>query len=207
MYTTMQVPYCQRVLYSVLVYVRDEDDTDGEWEKFEYKSHNSPPPRAFAYFECSNVTNACYLYGGTRYNNAFTIFSVYDDLWEYNMDHMKWKRIHPKNSGPGPRVGAHGSIRNGRLVMFGGLDQFTRSYNDVWEFNLSTKRWTLLDANDPLVNSTDSYKPAGRYLAKVEVMGDLLLVFQGNFNPSALGVQWQDFWAFDLVLASSALLF
>jgi len=183
-------------------YERGLDDPSGEWVKYSFRDNQAPSPRAYPFFETDESDGSVVVYGGVIYNARFTVNEVFGDMWKYDPTHHKWKQIRQRNAGPGARIGAWGAIRDGIMYTFGGMtfENFQYiSHNDVWQFDLSSRLWTQLDADDLTLQTVSTYKPSVRYISKVELMGQQLLVFQGNWNPTILGEQVDDFWSFDLV--------
>jgi len=189
-------------VFDPAVYERVLDDPTGEWIKYTPEGNNQPLARAYPFFETDETDGTVVVYGGVVYNARFTVNQVFGDMWKYSPDTHHWRRVVQRNVGPGARIGAWGAIRNGVMYTFGGMTFENYNYvshNDVWQFDFKTNLWTLLDADDLSLQTVSTYKPSVRYISKVELMGNQLLVFQGNWNPTILGEQVDDFWSFDLV--------
>jgi len=62
------------------------------------------------------------------------------------------------NAGPGKRLGITISIINDEFYFFGGFDQGFNAHNDMWKFNLTIRKWTLLIPESNLETA-----PTGRY--------------------------------------------
>jgi N-acetylneuraminic acid mutarotase len=133
------------------------------------------------------------IYGGTKYNAAFSDVVNYDDMWEYFPQDALWVKRTPKNSGPGARVGPGLVIRDDTMYFFGGLSPEWVNHNDFWSYNLKTDTWSRIHDD-----SSSADVPIGRYLQKMEIRDEKIYMFSGNLNPNELGVQLADCWVYDL---------
>jgi len=152
-----------------------------------------PPARSFHLAASYDATDSVIIYGGTLYNVAFTSFAVYGDMWQYFPATDHWVERVALNAGPGPRVGSGLAIKGCELFLFGGLDNFFGSHNDLWKYNLLSNLWTQLYADAP--DGTPG-RPPVRYLPKFERSGNLIYLYGGNINPAILGVQRSDMWEY-----------
>lgn len=99
-----------------------------------------------------------------------------NDLWAFDLNSLRSKatwELYEPTSGPKPahRTG-HVCITYGdRVLVFGGTDgQY--HYNDTWEFNLATRRWTELQCI--------GYTPAPREGHAAALVDDVMYVFGGR---------------------------
>lgn len=195
-YECFDVAYCE-FIYEDAVYERDIDDPSGKWEKFT-PTGPGPEPRVFTIANTDESDGSIVIFGGNKYNAQFNQLETFDDVWKYFPSTHRWRQVRTRNDGPGKRTGAYGRIKDGNLIIFGGIDENFVSHNDVWSLNIRTRTWTLLDADDLTIQEVSTHKPSVRYLHRAEIMGDSLFIFDGNFNPAALGVQRDDLWEFNL---------
>ena len=59
---------------------------------------------------------------------------------------------------------------NNKLYVFGGRNDFNDKLNDTWEFDLSTKKWTLIEVEEA---------PIGRSSHSIVIESNRLILFGG----------------------------
>jgi len=156
-----------------------------------------PGPRAFHSFEHWPGTSKIVLFGGLIYNVFVTEFMAYGDMWFFHTDTNFWESI-SFTGGPGARLGIHAPIINDKMFMFGGFNAFFQPQNDMWEFDLHTKVWTLL-----LAGGTASTIPGGRFIynCQLDAARQRIYYFGGNLRDGGAGVptvQYNDTWYYDI---------
>ena len=62
------------------------------------------------------------------------------------------------------------AVANGKAIVFGGRNDFSDMLDDTWEFNIASKRWTLIEC-DP--------SPVGRANCTLTVDGSRVILFGG----------------------------
>ena len=73
-------------------------------------------------------------------------------VWEFNFSDSEWAQLFShkikfNKKDPVGRMGAGSAIVGNSLFIFGGTDSNKR-FNDLWEFDLITKIWKEIAAND-----------------------------------------------------------
>jgi hypothetical protein len=114
------------------------------------------------------------------------LFRRFQDTQAFDLDTHTWEDLTPADSRPAFRclVTAALDARSRRMVVYGG--QQTGPLDDVWAFDLGSRRWTEL---------TPETRPEGRMLATSFVDRDgRFVVFGGSTRTANVN----DTWAFDL---------
>ena len=113
----------------------------GQWQ--DKNPANSPGPR----FGHSMVTidNDIYLFGG-RVETSPGQYVVQNDLWGYQSE-TDWVEIIAPD--PPPARYNHGAAESdGKMYIFGGMDDQGNTLNDLWEFQMGME-WEEIIAPDP----------------------------------------------------------
>jgi hypothetical protein len=135
-------------------------------------SHGTPPPRREMIASYEPNSQSLVIVGGDATSNWSEGPKVLSDVWRYNLgDSTGWQPV--PASGPG-RAGAS-LIRNpmnGRLVLFGGRDEWGNPSQDTWE--LSPNGWTWSQ-----VSTSGNVKPRFDHTAVVNPDNGWMWVFGG----------------------------
>lgn len=150
------------------------------------------------------VNDKMYVFGGA----AAKTWGMLNDLWVYDTKTNKWTQLIPQNAvgSPAPRheiIGGNVATKEGKLVLFGGLDLGKDIvYDDTWEYDLKTNKWT----NITPANKDDNMTPP-RIFSAGAVIGDYMYVQGGNLSgvgdTRGCGALWpqsvtDELWSFDL---------
>lgn len=85
--------------------------------------------------------------------NRVIVFGGFEDGCRSNTIHMfevethKWSVIEPADEGaarPKPRAGHSATLKGTKMYIYGGKDDENLKLNDLWVFDLTTKKWTEL---------------------------------------------------------------
>jgi N-acetylneuraminic acid mutarotase len=81
---------------------------------------------------------------GINYTSDFSAISTFNDMWAYNTQSNRWRRLRPNDDVEGPvnRGQPAGEVYNGKAYIFGGVDAGFSSLGDFWIFDLATNEWT-----------------------------------------------------------------
>lgn len=157
-----------------------------------------PPARAFAAGVAVAHRHLMLVFGGATYPADNSSVVTYDDLWAYDVRRNEWEQLRAKNPGPTGRVRPSMWQMGDRTYVFGGLDASFRALNDLWAFDLTTRRWTLLipdgAAGSPPAR-VEAYAGADAVLGK-------LTVFGGEAGADAGFALLGDTWQFDLLTST-----
>lgn len=106
------------------------------WKKIDFDGVQ--PVRRSRHSACVDK-DEMYIFGG----NNFGV--MLQDLWSLNLTTWKWRKIETE-SPPSTRINHTAIIHDGKMIVFGGSDNFTptKVFNDLYEFDFSQNRWTLL---------------------------------------------------------------
>lgn len=175
---------------------------------------NVPPPRYQAAYWADTNGNF-WVFGGSDFNTNFTM----NDLWKYDIATNMWTWMHgpqfgnnmvgnfgtqgissPLNIPPARGWGANcwtGS--DGHLYLYGGSN-FGSSFDDLWQYNISTNEWTWIHGNTigpvtPIYGTKGVPSPTNTPGSRQECKSgwttpNLLWTFGGDDN--------NDLWSFDL---------
>jgi len=104
-----------------------------------------PPPRAFAASAAHEGSRRIFVFGGGVNTDPFYAdFSVYGDLWAYDTRANAWTEIQPVNAGPSGRSRPAVWMVGNRFYVFGGINGFFSTLNDLWVYNVQSRQWTEL---------------------------------------------------------------
>jgi len=192
-----------------------------------YDSLNDPGALAYGMLSWTTPDNHLWLFGGL-YN--YGSYNIDDNLWQYNPAINQWAwmgNFGPTNYGtmgvgdnttmPGGRQEGNCAWvdKSGNLWLFGGCDVTYQSYNDLWEYNVSTGIWTWLSGSPNLNDggqygvigsAWDQYYPSGRSTnffwtdtagnfwigGGTQHQNDLMFQDIWELNPNNLAWTWVD---------------
>lgn len=113
-----------------------------------------------------------------------------NDFWEYHKDQQEWKCVNlPSKESPFPRMMCDGCQFNEEIYLFGGIQQLDEEIliqNDLWKYDIRTKRWILLQSESPI---SERYNHA-----IVSISPTRMLVHGGECNGL-----FSDCWVYDIV--------
>lgn len=151
-----------------------------------------PPPRAFAASAAHPGSNRIFVFGGGFNTDPFySDFSVYDDLWAYSVRGNSWSQIQPVNAGPSGRSRPAVWMVGNRLYVFGGINGFFSTLNDLWVYNVESQRWTELIPD----GAAGSPPPRHEAAYGTGAQGGRLILYGGEtlgeFGFETLGDTWE----------------
>lgn len=115
-----------------------------------WKKINDLPYDTYPYYDYISSTT-------THDNNAF-IFTTTRQLWEYNTLQKKWTELAPLRKGPYSRINSKLLSYNEKLYLAGGYTYTLYGISvlsDVWEYDLETSRWDIIDMQEYAFSSTE----------------------------------------------------
>jgi N-acetylneuraminic acid mutarotase len=172
------------------------DLIEGAWENITATSTSGQLPMSRAFFGANfwEPEEVMVIFGGIHYNVSLTEFIPFGDIWFYSPRLRQWSPITPVNDGPGIRIAPNVAIFEDDMYTFGGLMADFQVANDMWKFNLRTKRWTQLIPNGA------AGSPGPRYLAsfRLDEVNRELIVMGGNIPIAASGAQDNQTWAYTI---------
>ncbi|GFR48646.1 hypothetical protein Agub_g10599 [Astrephomene gubernaculifera] len=144
-------------------------------------SPNGPPPRSA--HQAVVVKNTMLVFGGEFTSPNQERFHHYKDLWRLDLTTWEWDCL-PSKGGPSARSGHRMVLQplKNRLLLFGGFYDTGRDvkyYNDLWELNLETMKWTSLGVGPAGNAGAGAPWPSPRSGCGLAVVGDTLWVFGG----------------------------
>jgi N-acetylneuraminic acid mutarotase len=116
-----------------------------EWNRLEI---SDPPPQRYYHSQVFDAKrNTITIFGGWHFNSKSNSYTMYDDVWQANLNDSTWNIIE-SDTKPSPR-GAYAILDsvNDRFLLFGGFSLSNNNfyvYDDLWEFNLNSLSWNLL---------------------------------------------------------------
>ncbi|XP_033124130.1 rab9 effector protein with kelch motifs-like [Anneissia japonica] len=126
------------------------------------------------------AVGACvYVFGGVLGSSTNSMPVESNDLFEYNVDLKKWRKIDAKGEIPKPRSGSTMVSVENKLYLFGGLSQNVGWFDDLSVFNIETEIWNKITA------ATGAAPSPRDKLTSVAI--NKVLYFFGGFGPHAAG--------------------
>jgi len=159
------------------------DIPDNEWKKLVITGAK-PQPRAYPAYAGSGTR--IFFYGGSTFDNTYGNIVLYSDLWFFNTNTKTFTQLQPVSTGPGPRAGAAMWKVEDQLFLFGGIKAIQGGFlpiysNDLWQYDLNTNLWTLLDAGTG---------PSSRAFAQLFTLSGHIYINGGEFfNPQTFGFE------------------
>ena len=130
------------------------------------------------------------------------------DLWRFDMARKCWGILSPdgvSSEFPAPRYCAAFMLYEQKLYLFGGRSRaFPKlNFNDLWEFDLDSKRWSMVfDNRAPHSYGPDADSPGYHAKSSSVLVGDFWYLWGGE----GIRGHVSDFWRFDLKLRNWQLL-
>ncbi|KAK2952184.1 putative Tip elongation aberrant protein 1 [Blattamonas nauphoetae] len=139
------------------------------------------PSKRYTHSACL-VNNHCYFFGG----NDFSV--RINEMWDYCFDDGSCQLIRPQKGTPSIRS-CHSCVTyDYRMYIFGGYCPGSPIFNDLYEFNTLSSKWTqILPANDP---QDKENLPARVYSHSACIIGDDMYIFGGATTEQI--VQYDD---------------
>lgn len=155
-----------------------------------------PPARAYAASASHPASKRILVFGGAFYSSPFYAdFSVYDDLWAYDVKRNAWTQIIANNAGPSARSRPTAWMVGNQLYLFGGINAFFGTMNDLWVYSLDSNTWSEL-IPDGAAGSPPSRHEA---MSGTRVQNGKLLIYGGETVDETFSfVTLNDTWAYSL---------
>ena len=126
------------------------------------------PPLSTSFASMASISSSLYIFGGKD------LFSYSNSIYEFNLSTFIWAEIKPGSQfQPSPRINSVFFSYESNLYLYGGLTEDGQN-SDLWLFNVSTARWTILDQYGDL--------PSARSQMGFCLDDDNLYVFGGITN-------------------------
>ncbi|MEI6309141.1 MAG: kelch repeat-containing protein [bacterium] len=139
---------------------------------------NSPPARDFHTLVYDNQSKKTVLFGG-RTDSGYL-----NDTWAYDEVTNAWTNRNPTN--PPPPRNSHAMVydsQNGKVILFGGLDDYGNLLNDTWAYDYISNTWTNRNpTNPPLVRMDDAIA--------YDSQSNKVILFGGWGNSGKLSDTW-----------------
>lgn len=133
-------------------------------------------------------------HAAVAYSNGFYIFGGrsedgygYHDLWQFDVDILKWTCIHNGGNSESPLSRQHAAmaIMGEQIFIFGGIDpQSNVTMDDLWMFDLASSKWSVLS---PMNNPAFGFKPPPLYRSHLVGVPGGLLLYGGVGGGSSCG--------------------
>eukprot|EP00027_Filamoeba_sp_ATCC50430_P001684 CAMPEP_0168554590 /NCGR_PEP_ID=MMETSP0413-20121227/7863_1 /TAXON_ID=136452 /ORGANISM="Filamoeba nolandi, Strain NC-AS-23-1" /LENGTH=375 /DNA_ID=CAMNT_0008585345 /DNA_START=37 /DNA_END=1164 /DNA_ORIENTATION=+ len=169
---------------------------DGSWELVTPTSANGQFPERRAFFGANywDQGDVVVIFGGIRYNVTLSFFLPFGDIWFYSVEDQEWAPVQPVNEGPGIRIAPNVAIYRNEMFVFGGLKPTFEIANDMWKFNLVTRKWTLL------IPEGAAGSPGPIYLGsfRLDEAHRNVILMGGNIPIAASGAQSNQTWSYSI---------
>ena len=163
-----------------------------KWSKFEAEGQ----PEARDDHSVSHDGDDLYLFGGfvngVRHNDLYKLNFATNE-WTLLSEHREVEDSE-KTTHPCPRSGQAIGAQNGKVYVFGGRNDYNEMLDDTWEFDIASKRWTLIESdNHPIGRSchTLTVDNASRMIlfgGIVDITKEINELHQFNFSKR----DWED---------------
>ena len=158
----------------------------------------SPSPRARAAAAYDAAGNRIVVFGGRYHGAGTTTYTLYNDVWAFDLDKLEWSRLDSGMGGPPARSSTEVQIdtQKNELVVFGGNTSTNGlafvPQNDVWAFDLQNATWRQV--------TTSGAAPAKRlfHAGAIDSAGRRLYVYGGGDANAFTGPFLGDLWSLDL---------
>lgn len=159
---------------------------------------DGPPGRARGMAVYDPDRDQMVIFGGRFRQQASGAYTVYNDAWALDLQHLEWTKL--QTTGPTPiarsnPAGAYNRLTQ-ELMLFGGNSSNNglafAPHDDVWALNLETLVWREVPTSSP--------KPEPRlfHAAALDEEGDRLFIFGGGGANAWIGPFLGDLWVLDL---------
>ena len=154
----------------------------GIWTRL---STNSPSMRASNAMAYDTLHKKIINYGG---RSGFPDFDDINETWAFDYNSKTWTNLKPSNSPPWRTSHSmvYDELRH-KVLIFGGGD-FSKVFNDLWEYDYSKNTWTKRSTNTP---------PEARQMHGMVYIPDrdVILIFGGRSLNG--GASFADVWEFN----------
>ena len=124
--------------------------------------------------EVPRSRHVSFLVGDNLYTFGGANEEYLNDLWHLNFLDEEWEKVYPRGDPPRPRSLAVGELVEsmGEFVVFGGIGEGDRLFNDTFCFNVEAQAWTV-----PKIKGT---APSARYGHASCSAGRTMFVYGGE---------------------------
>lgn len=161
-------------------------------------SGEQPPARAFAPMVNDPDARRLLMYGGATFGDFFSDFVALDDFWSFDPSTNTWTQLFT-NDGPGGRSGATLWLDDGTLYLFGGIDSYFQTHNDLWAYDLASEQW------QSVIPDGESSSPPARHeaLSGGQLHAGKLTLYGGETVTEDFSfVTLDDTWQYDAALGT-----
>jgi N-acetylneuraminic acid mutarotase len=170
------------------------DATCDRWEKIE--TTVQPSARSRAAYAVDSLRRRILLFGG-RFRAASTgSYTLYKDVWAFDMQAQTWSQVMTMGMGPSERANSavvYDPMAD-ELVVYGGNTSTSglmfAPMGDVWALNLRTNTWRAV--------MTTGTAPTTRLFHSAAMVGRAMFVFGGGGANAFMGPFYKDLWKLDL---------
>jgi len=184
---------CDHFFYNDLYHY---DLSQNVWEAVNPTSANGQFPERRAFFGANywEAGEVVVIFGGVRYNVDLSFLLPFGDIWFYSVEDKEWTAVQAVNQGPGLRLAPNVAIYGNDMFLFGGLLATFQVANDMWKFNLITRKWT------ELIPMGTPGSPGPVYLGsfRLEESHRRIILMGGNIPPAASGAQTNTTWSYSI---------
>jgi N-acetylneuraminic acid mutarotase len=156
---------------------------NNEWTEL-YPSGSIPTARSNSGMTAIG-DNKLMIYGGSIDGSTYS-----DEIWVYDYNTNEWTEQIPSSTTNPPARSGKGLVYTGndKVMLFGGSGGYPDYYNDLWEYDITTKEWME-------ITPTGDVPVARTYFGMSMVSEDKFLVF-GGFDDQLEYIG--DTWEYDI---------
>lgn len=144
-----------------------------------------PLPRRYSRIAYDIEERKIILFGGLTKEN-----SSLNDTWIFDVLTKQWKQVYPQHS-PEARFGhTMDYIGNNEVLLFGGMNENSEFFNDIWVYNVRNNTWLKIDSYGG---------PQKRAFHSSTVVKDKIYYF-GGLLP--YGEVKNDLWQYNIITSS-----
>lgn len=169
------------------------DTACGSWTELDVPG---PSPRARHAMALDPARERAILFGGRFRQGDSGNYTLYQDLWAFDLRKRSWATLTASGTPPSPRANTAIAVDGDTLYVFGGNTSTSGlnflPTNDLFAFDLVTNTWSTIEAAGP--------RPAARqfHAIAVDTLAHRLYVVHGADENALLGPFFADAHVFDM---------
>lgn len=153
-----------------------------------------PSPRAFHASVNDRRSDKLVVFSGTTYNENqfFSNFTLYPDTWVWDLNNGGWHLANNGVGAPPARAQSGFTYLNGKMYVFGGVNEFFSATNDLWAFDFDTETWSQITPSGSLPPSRSAF------VMEANEDQNAIYIFSGEGGADNGFAQLDDTWIYSV---------